>query len=76
MICPSCGKENKEGSKFCKHCGSKLVANVGAAPASIPINSQPKDSKNTLDFIPKTLVFYSSTHLFIYLSNCITMMVK
>lgn len=24
MICPECGKENKEGSKFCKNCGASL----------------------------------------------------
>ena len=43
MICPSCGKENKEGSKFCKHCGERLQVNV-----SPTTNSQPKDNKNTL----------------------------
>ena len=43
MICPSCGKENKEGSKFCKHCGESLQVNV-----SPTTNSQPKDNKNTL----------------------------
>ena len=48
MKCPSCGKENKDGAKFCKNCGAKLDANVGAAPAPAPINSQSKDSKNTL----------------------------
>ena len=24
MICPNCGKENAEGAKFCKYCGTKL----------------------------------------------------
>ena len=24
MFCPKCGKEIKDGSKFCKHCGSKI----------------------------------------------------
>ena len=24
MICPECGKENKEGAKFCKNCGASL----------------------------------------------------
>jgi hypothetical protein len=47
MKCPSCGKENNEGAKFCKHCGASLNVNV-----SQPINSQPKDNpkdnKNTL----------------------------
>lgn len=24
MFCPKCGKEIKDGSKFCKHCGSEI----------------------------------------------------
>jgi len=46
MKCPSCGSENKEGAKFCKHCGSSLNVNVSQAPAQNI--SQPKDNKNTL----------------------------
>ena len=30
MFCPKCGKEIKDGSKFCKHCGSKLKQNDSA----------------------------------------------
>ena len=26
MICPSCGKENQEGVKFCRYCGGALEA--------------------------------------------------
>ena len=43
MKCPSCGEENKDGAKFCKHCGASLQVNV-----QTPSNSQPKDNKNTL----------------------------
>ena len=46
MKCPSCGAENKEGAKFCKHCGASLNVNVSQAPAQNI--SQPKDNKNTL----------------------------
>ena len=46
MKCPSCGKENNEGAKFCKHCGASLNNNVCPAPAQNV--SQPKDNKNTL----------------------------
>ena len=42
-ICPDCGKENKEESKFCKRCGASLQG--GVQPSS---NSQPNDNKNTL----------------------------
>ncbi len=45
MKCPSCGMENKEGAKFCKHCGASLNANVSQASQNV---SQPKDNKNTL----------------------------
>lgn len=41
--CPSCGKENKDGAKFCKECGANLNGTV-----SPPMNSQPNDNKNTL----------------------------
>ena len=43
MKCPSCGAENKPGSKFCKHCGESLQVTVKPN-----VNSQPKDNKNTL----------------------------
>ena len=43
MKCPSCGEDNKEGSKFCKHCGATLQTNV-----QTPVSPQPKDNKNTI----------------------------
>lgn len=46
MKCPSCGQENNDGAKFCKHCGASLNAEVKQAPAQNV--SQPKDNKNTL----------------------------
>lgn len=46
MKCPSCGQENNDGAKFCKHCGASLNADVKQAPAQNV--SQPKDNKNTL----------------------------
>ena len=46
MKCPSCGKENNDGAKFCKHCGASL--NVNSRPAPAKNISQPKDNKNTL----------------------------
>ena len=46
MFCSNCGTENKDGSKFCKACGSKLdtivtpVENV--APAEVtPVEAAP-----------------------------------
>ncbi len=30
MRCPACGKENREGAKFCDECGSKLTAETAA----------------------------------------------
>ena len=36
MFCPSCGKELKDGSKFCKHCGYKITpeSNVNTVPTN------------------------------------------
>lgn len=66
MKCPSCGEDNKDGAKFCKHCGASLKVSAQAPPAS----SQPKDNKNTLIIcataiicviiIAATLVFMNS----------------
>ncbi len=33
IICPKCGQENKEGSKFCASCGEKLDAGFFRRPA-------------------------------------------
>ena len=30
MLCPSCGSENREGQRFCGHCGARLTASAGA----------------------------------------------
>lgn len=46
MKCPSCGQENNDGAKFCKHCGANLNVEVKQAPAQNV--SHPKDNKNTL----------------------------
>ena len=40
MFCPSCGKELKDGSKFCKYCGYKITQNSNA-------NNVPKNKSNT-----------------------------
>ena len=36
MFCPSCGKELKDGSKFCKYCGCKITpkSNVNNVPTN------------------------------------------
>jgi len=41
MICPNCGKEVPDGSKFCPYCGAKLEGNVtsqSSQKGSIPSN--------------------------------------
>lgn len=43
MICEKCGKENKNQSKFCKHCGSKFTNSIQEVS-----KEKPKPSK---DFI-------------------------
>ena len=36
MICPNCGKEIADTSKFCIQCGSRLEESPPAAPALSP----------------------------------------
>lgn len=36
IICPNCGKENEEGSKFCISCGSDLIQGKEVAKETIP----------------------------------------
>lgn len=48
MFCTNCGKENKDGAKFCSSCGKQLVSNVVAAP------TQAKTPKATPSSTPVT----------------------
>jgi uncharacterized membrane protein YvbJ len=32
MFCPSCGKQNKEGTLFCEYCGKSMQKNVTTTP--------------------------------------------
>ena len=67
-ICPDCGKENKEGAKFCKHCGASLNVNVSQAPAQNI--SQPKDNKNTLIICVTAIIcVIIIAGAFVFLSN-------
>ena len=68
MKCPSCGSENKEGAKFCKHCGASLNVNVSQAPAQNI--SQPKDNKNTLIICVTAIIcVIIIAGAFVFLSN-------
>ncbi|ADC46592.1 hypothetical protein mru_0741 [Methanobrevibacter ruminantium M1] len=48
MICPSCGSENKEGSKFCKNCGERLTDSSRPTSTNASASSQSKSNKNLL----------------------------
>ena len=68
MKCPSCGKENNDGAKFCKHCGASLNVNVSQAPAQNI--SQPKDNKNTLIICVTAIIcVIIIAGAFVFLSN-------
>ncbi len=45
MICPKCGKENREGAAFCAGCGGALGAGV-AHHAGAPVSASPAQSAN------------------------------
>ena len=44
MLCPNCGKDNVEGSKFCGACGAKMPENLQAA-------EQNNESKPSAEFV-------------------------
>lgn len=62
MICPECGKENKDGSKFCKNCGASLsdvqnnihkenvekVQSDAKTSPSVAVSDKSSGNKNTL----------------------------
>lgn len=54
MFCPSCGKELKDGSKFCKYCGYKIKANHNLK--DIPNNDKNDSVNNTKDRNEKILI--------------------
>lgn len=53
MFCPKCGKEIKDGSKFCKHCGNQIKqkdsvntnSNNASAVVSAPANNDDRNKK-------------------------------
>jgi len=40
MICPSCGQENPEGRRFCRHCAKPLVPGVAPRAAEVSVPAQ------------------------------------
>lgn len=47
MICPKCGTENADGSRFCKTCGAPLADGTSTAGTAVPMHSN-KSSKKAL----------------------------
>ena len=47
MRCPSCGNENREGARFCDHCGTELVADPPARVAA-RAEALPADAPNEI----------------------------
>ena len=52
MVCPKCGKEVRDGAKFCGYCGAPLTASAAAAPTHV----RAKHKKVLLLTIPLILV--------------------
>ncbi len=46
MFCPKCGEEIKDGSKFCKHCGTPIKSKTGAKKPPEPIKTSNNDDRN------------------------------
>lgn len=46
MNCPACGAENREGARFCRHCGSEMaLPDPGQAPPTV--EAQPSSEPDT-----------------------------
>lgn len=57
MFCPKCGKEIKDGSKFCKHCGSDVKKNKnGTSQPNKVANAQSGGDEKTKKIIIGVLV--------------------
>ncbi len=46
MLCPSCGKDNPDGVRFCVHCGTRLVTTM-EQPVESPPDAMPQLSTLT-----------------------------
>ncbi len=57
MYCPKCGEEIKDGSKFCKHCGSQIKQkNAVNNAASNNVNTSSNDDEKTKKIIIGVLI--------------------
>ncbi|WP_407416176.1 zinc-ribbon domain-containing protein [Methanobrevibacter sp.] len=46
MFCPKCGEEIKDGSKFCKHCGTQIKSKTAGDKPPKPVQSSSGDDRN------------------------------
>ncbi|WP_407382037.1 zinc-ribbon domain-containing protein [Methanobrevibacter sp.] len=56
MYCPKCGEEIKDGSKFCKHCGSPIKQRNAANETSSNVNVSSGDDDKTKKIIIGVLI--------------------
>ena len=49
MFCTSCGRENKQGNKFCAGCGTPLVENNTNVVESTVVNNTPDGKVDELN---------------------------
>lgn len=56
MICPNCGAENNEGSKYCRKCGTPLEKKIVSHEKVIESVSPEKKSNDTLKIIIVVLI--------------------
>ena len=47
MNCPSCGRENPDGAKFCRYCGASMSAAPQTPPQSTYVNAAPQTQQET-----------------------------
>lgn len=59
MFCQKCGKEIKEGVKFCSSCGSKVEEISEVKKKNIPVKTEEKKTNNSKVVIDQIITFVS-----------------
>ena len=75
MICSNCGKELKEGAKFCGNCGIKAEQKIDNGQPKEDISKKQKENKKTIKIsLKKTIAIVSIVFLLILISSIVVLL--